>query len=678
MKRLLFVVVFLAAIPVVLGQPAPPMNIYGNVTENSTGAVGKSVEFRDSGEVIASDTTDVNGFYDVYIPFSQDYSDGNVTGYIEGTRFGVFGFRQGESFRRDIDGEFKAPVVSGITEDETNTTVLIEWSTDEPSITEIVYGRDTPVSEESENTGNLTKDHRINITGLQPGTTYVFQIRTRDSAGNERVFDRSGSYYSFETDGQKPEEESRGSQGASGSGQKSSGNQAGNTSSQDEQLQPSEQPQKFPVRLEEGQQTDIGFIQAGENGVVKIQDFSSLEGFTFRSSEVIESSSVSIEEMDSVPSGIESPGETYSVADIGFSAPESDIREALVNFSVGRAWVSSLSGTVEDVRVKRFNSGSWNTLETKYSGIRDDRYIFSATTPGFSYFAVVMEDSENLIKLRSVNASNLEGEVPYNVVITGSVENTAQKNVNRTLKVYLGDVPAKSREFSLEPGERKDFEISLRIEEPGKREIAVSGHVFEVDAEGSGLPAFLGIGVLLLLTSIGSITVYEYYRGEFSPKELFSDSVREKARIEVEDGKFQFKGSEKEEGSEKDVRGRVTLTVGFDDGEPSLKERRIFRSIDQQMDYDWEHMIEKNLEGVEEELSQRIREFVKEVKEQNTDEKVCSICMEDFDTEDALHIHQSISHDIRCSVCGKSFETVRALHIHQGMKHGEISHDLYD
>lgn len=679
MKRVVTAIMFLVAVPAVFGQPAPPMNIYGNVTENNTGAFGKSVEFRHSGEVIASDSTDVNGFYDIYVPYSQDYADGNVTGFIEGKKFGVFEFRQGESFRKDIDGEFKAPVISDISEDETNTTAVIEWSTDEPSITHLAYGEQTPDREESENTGNLTNGHRINITGLQPGTTYVFQIRTRDSAGNERVFDNSGSYYSFETDGQKPQDSTEGKTGQSGSKKEASGKKPQNNSSpQQDELRPSPSPQQFPVTLQEGQQNEIGFMEAGEKGVLKLEETSSIKGISFTSGKVIESSTVSVDEIESLPSGIESPGETYTVADIGFSVQESDIDQASINFSVGRAWVGSLPGTVEDVEVKRFNSGSWNSLQTKYSGIREGRYIFTADTPGFSYFAVVMEDSNTLINVKSVNASNLKGKVPYNVVLTGSLENTAQRTVNRTLKIYLGDVPAKSREFSLGPEETQEFEISIPIEEPGKRELAVSGHVFEVEAEDSGIPAFLGIGILLLITSLGSVTVYEYYRGELQLKELLDRSEEDDARIEVEDGKFEFKGSEKEQDQTGDVQGKVMITVGFDDGEPSLKERRVFRSVDQQLDYDWEHVIEKNIEGVEEELSQRIREFVKQVKEQNTDGNVCSICMEEFDTEDALHIHQSISHDIRCSVCGKSFETVRALHIHQGMKHEEISHNLYD
>ncbi|MFB6116114.1 MAG: PGF-pre-PGF domain-containing protein [Candidatus Nanosalina sp.] len=677
-SRLLAMVVFLV-IPLAAAQPAPPMNIYGNVTENGTGALGKKVEIRFNGEVIASDSTGRNGFYDLYVPYSSEYANGNVTGFVEGNRFAVIDFRAGESFRRDVSGEYKAPTLSEVAEEETNTSALITWSTDEPSITKIFYGQNTPYRDEVANRDNYTRDHSINVTGLQPGTEYVYKIVTRDSAGNERVFGGEGDYYSFETDGEKPnstEEQEQASSGQSG-GQAGGGGggKVQNNTDRQSQLGSPGKPQSFPIKVDPGQSAELGFVEPGTRAVVKVAGGTSLTGISFTADDAVSSASISVNHLGSVPTGLPSPGETYTIASLNYSGDKSSISNPRLNFSVGRAWVASLEGTVDDVKAMRFSGGRWRELDTSYRGIVNGRYIFSAYTPGFSYFSVVMETPASVVKVRSVNASNLEGEVPYTVTLQGLLENTADEQMNRTVEVYLGNVPAASEQFTLEPGQKRNFSIDVRITEPGEKEIAVAGTVFEIDARSSGLLSSAGFIILVLLTLFASVTVYARYTGILDLGQIFREG-RKKARIEVEDGKFEFKGSENT--GEKDVKGRVTLTVGFEDGEPSLKERRIYRRADQHLDYDWSDMIEKNLENVEEGLSQRIREFVKDVKEQNSEGYVCSICMEEFDTEDALHIHQSFSHEIKCSVCGQTFETVRALHIHQGMKHGEISHDLYD
>ncbi|MCD6080448.1 MAG: fibronectin type III domain-containing protein, partial [Candidatus Omnitrophica bacterium] len=81
-----------------------------------------------------------------------------------------------------------APLISDINVEANRTTAEINWKTNEPSISWILYGTTTDYGKEIRTT-TYTTSHSITITDLTPGTTYHFQIKSRDSAGNIRSTD---------------------------------------------------------------------------------------------------------------------------------------------------------------------------------------------------------------------------------------------------------------------------------------------------------------------------------------------------------------------------------------------------------------------------------------------------------------------------------------------------------
>jgi len=65
------------------------------------------------------------------------------------------------------------------------TSALIAWKTDEPATSQVDYniaGRGSPVTVANE---ELTTDHEINLTELEPGTSYEIQLKSQDIFGNE-------------------------------------------------------------------------------------------------------------------------------------------------------------------------------------------------------------------------------------------------------------------------------------------------------------------------------------------------------------------------------------------------------------------------------------------------------------------------------------------------------------
>jgi hypothetical protein len=60
---------------------------------------------------------------------------------------------------------------------------VVTWTTDEPSTSVVNYGRTTALGYEAEDTALVT-EHRIELTNLQPSTTYFGRVTSVDAAGN--------------------------------------------------------------------------------------------------------------------------------------------------------------------------------------------------------------------------------------------------------------------------------------------------------------------------------------------------------------------------------------------------------------------------------------------------------------------------------------------------------------
>lgn len=158
-----------------------------------------------------------------------------------------------------------------------------------------------------------------------------------------------------------------------------------------------------------------------------------------------------------------------------------------------------------------------------------------------------------------------------NVSIEGKLVNTEDSEVNRTVEVSLGETVASSETYNLEAGEEKNFSTNVLVENPGEYELTVDGEVYRVEARQSPLVAYILIILLFLVLTVGVVVLYLQYTGRIDLEEILLEYVGgEKERIEVEDGEFTFKGSSSS--SSQEVNGHVTITVGFDGDEPSLRE----------------------------------------------------------------------------------------------------------
>jgi len=79
------------------------------------------------------------------------------------------------------------PVISSIEVDVGTNQATITWSTNELSLTWLTYGLTSDYGEEEKST-DYTTSHSVTLTGLDPATTYHYQIKARDRSGNESSY----------------------------------------------------------------------------------------------------------------------------------------------------------------------------------------------------------------------------------------------------------------------------------------------------------------------------------------------------------------------------------------------------------------------------------------------------------------------------------------------------------
>lgn len=103
------------------------------------------------------------------------------------------------TYRSSSRVDCSAPLITGVHEtDVTDVAAAIVWTTDEGADSVVVWGETIPPDQTA--TGDpLTTDHRVDLSGLQECTTYYYEARSTDPAGNIAIADNGGSYFHFET-----------------------------------------------------------------------------------------------------------------------------------------------------------------------------------------------------------------------------------------------------------------------------------------------------------------------------------------------------------------------------------------------------------------------------------------------------------------------------------------------
>lgn len=92
---------------------------------------------------------------------------------------------QNYTFQTPAPADTTAPNISGGTAGNiTDTSAEISWTTNEASDSQVEYGATTSYGSQTTLNNDKVTNHVVIVSGLTPGTTYHFRVKSRDAAGN--------------------------------------------------------------------------------------------------------------------------------------------------------------------------------------------------------------------------------------------------------------------------------------------------------------------------------------------------------------------------------------------------------------------------------------------------------------------------------------------------------------
>lgn len=196
-----------------LGNPIPP-EIYDGVIVAVDGGQGLNKDpVADAGEDQYLTDADDNGQEQVTLKSESYDPDGTISSYVwseNGTEIAV---GVNPTITLDVDthlislavtdndnatktdevfieivaaaGDQASPVISNVQSgNSTSTSATISWDTNEPSTSAVLYGLTSSYGHRVENV-DLVLNHEVVLSGLEPSTTYHFQVISKNSNDNE-------------------------------------------------------------------------------------------------------------------------------------------------------------------------------------------------------------------------------------------------------------------------------------------------------------------------------------------------------------------------------------------------------------------------------------------------------------------------------------------------------------
>ncbi|MBI4452519.1 PGF-pre-PGF domain-containing protein [Candidatus Woesearchaeota archaeon] len=131
-------------------------------------------------------------------------------------------------------------------------------------------------------------------------------------------------------------------------------------------------------------------LAAGSTGTLTSKDAKiAIVGITFSAKNALSNPSLSLESMKSNPLSTAAAGKVYQYLQIlNKNMADSDISGVTINFKVPRAWLTANGVAEGDVALYRYSGGTWNQLSTTMTSSDAEYVTYSASSPGFSTYAV--------------------------------------------------------------------------------------------------------------------------------------------------------------------------------------------------------------------------------------------------------------------------------------------------
>jgi len=115
------------------------------------------------------------------------------------------------------------------------------------------------------------------------------------------------------------------------------------------------------------------------------------------------------------------------------------VNKTTLEFSVPQAWLTEHGCTAGDIVMMHYDNGQWQELETRYVSQNSGNVFYRATTPGFSYFAIVYQKG----------GTDMGTEIPDPTTVPTTLAITEAPVTDAPIPVAI--TPEKTQAMSLAP-----------------------------------------------------------------------------------------------------------------------------------------------------------------------------------------------------------------------------------
>jgi peroxiredoxin/RNA polymerase subunit RPABC4/transcription elongation factor Spt4 len=137
--------------------------------------------------------------------FQQDSQKLVLTGLEPGTSYHFAVLKtdgRGQEISRSSDSQFttlpagdtKRPVITQFKVIPGDIGAVVQWVTDEPATSQVMFGSDQSTTNASGPDTRLTTNHSVRLSSLDANNSYYYRIKSADAAGNETISDPPGMF----------------------------------------------------------------------------------------------------------------------------------------------------------------------------------------------------------------------------------------------------------------------------------------------------------------------------------------------------------------------------------------------------------------------------------------------------------------------------------------------------
>ncbi len=164
----------------------------GKLDKDEAALILRDVEGRTLHSLVAQPNT---MSFDVYLAEVSGYNPVSFTAAPETTPESY----QWSDLFPNHEEDVTPPVISNVQATNiTDSSAMITWTTDEASNSVVNYGTTTGLGSTASDSTMVTS-HSITLSGLQPETTYYYEVQSTDWAGNTATDNNGELYYTFTT-----------------------------------------------------------------------------------------------------------------------------------------------------------------------------------------------------------------------------------------------------------------------------------------------------------------------------------------------------------------------------------------------------------------------------------------------------------------------------------------------